>query len=184
MKSSVIETLVGAAVIAAALLFFSFAYRTAGSGGPSGGYHVTAQFDNIDGVSIGTDVRVAGIKVGSVVGQSLDPKSYQARVDMILQPQVQLADDTSAKISAEGLLGAKFIALEPGGSDAKLANGGEISYTQGSIDMWSLISQAMFSKGGSKQPDAAPATGKTDGTADTPKIQDKAQDPGATQNPQ
>jgi len=178
MRSSAIETLVGAAVIAAALLFFAFAYRTAGFGGPSGGYHVVAQFSNIDGVSVGTDVRVAGIKVGSVVSQSLDPKSYQARIDMVLQPQVQLADDTSAKISSEGLLGAKFIALEPGGSDAKLVDGGEISYTQGAVDMWSLISQAMFSKpSGAKQPDAAPAGG---GTGDAPKVQDS----GATQNPQ
>jgi phospholipid/cholesterol/gamma-HCH transport system substrate-binding protein len=178
MKSSAIETLVGAAVIAAALLFFAFAYHTAGYGGPSGGYHVVAQFSNIDGVSVGTDVRVAGIKVGSVVSQSLDPKSYQARIDMILQPQVQLADDTSAKISSEGLLGAKFIALEPGGSDAKLADGSEISYTQGAVDMWSLISQAMFSRpSGSKQPDAAPAGGNT---GDAP----KGQDSGATKTPQ
>jgi len=178
MKSSAIETLVGAAVIGAALLFFAFAYRTAGYGGPSGGYHLIAQFNNIDGVSVGTDVRVAGIKVGSVVSQSLDPKSYQARINMILQPQVQLADDTSAKISSEGLLGAKFIALEPGGSDTKLADGGEISYTQGAVDMWSLISQAMFSKSnGSKQQDTAPAGGGTGGAP-------KGQDSGATQNPQ
>ena len=178
MKSSAIETLVGAAVIAAALLFFAFAYRTAGYGGRSGGYLVIAQFNNFDGVSVGTDVRVAGIKVGSVVSQSLDAKSYQARIDMILQPQVQLADDTSAKVSSEGLLGAKFIALEPGGSDTKLADGSEISYTQGAVDMWSLISQAMFSKpNGSKQQDTAPAGG---GTADAP----KGQDPGASQSPQ
>ncbi len=157
MKSTVMESLVGAAVILAAVLFFSFAYRTAGAGGPSGGYHVTAQFNNIDGIAVGSDVRVAGIKVGTVVAQSLDVKSYQARIDMLLQPQLQLSDDTSAKITSEGLLGAKFVSLEPGGSDAKLANGGEISYTQGAIDMWSLISQAMFSKGGSAKSNDAPA---------------------------
>ena len=156
MKSNTLETLVGAAVIAAALIFFLFAYRTAGLGGPSGGYHVTAQFNNIAGVSVGTDVRIAGVKVGTVVAQSLDPKSYQARIDMLVQPQIQLADDTSVKITSEGLLGANFVALEPGGSDTKLTNGGEISYTQGAVDMWSLISQAMFSKGG-KSNDAAAA---------------------------
>ncbi len=149
MKSTVMESLVGAAVVLAAVLFFSFAYRTSGTGGPSGGYHITAQFNNIDGIAVGSDVRVAGIKVGTVVAQSLDVKSYQARIDMLLQPQLQLADDTSAKITSEGLLGAKFVSLEPGGSETKLTNGGEISYTQGAVDMWSLISQAMFSKGGS-----------------------------------
>jgi phospholipid/cholesterol/gamma-HCH transport system substrate-binding protein len=183
MKSSAIETLVGAAVILAALLFFGFAYRTAGYGGPTGGYHVLAQFDNIDGVSVGTDVRVAGIKVGSVVGQSLDPKSYQAHVDMVLQPQVQLADDTSAKISSEGLLGAKYISLEPGGSDTKLANGSEISYTQGAIDLWSLISQAMFSsKAGAKAPDAAAPAGGDNSSAGSDAT--KGQDSGTTQTPQ
>ena len=169
MKSNTLETLVGAAVIAAAVLFFFFAYNAAGLGGPSGGYRVNAQFDNIDGIAVGTDVRVAGIKVGTVVGQSLDPKSFQARVQMLVQPQVQLSDDTSAKISAEGLLGAKFVALEPGGSESKLKDGSEISYTQGSVDLWSLISQAMFSKG-SKSGDgaAAPAPSQDGGAAQAP----------------
>ena len=154
MNSSAVETLVGAIIIAVAALFFTFAYKTAGlGGGNGGGYHVSAEFDNVDGVAVGSDVRVAGIKIGTVIGQSLNPKSYQARIDMVLQPQVSLADDTSAKITSEGLLGSKFVSLEPGGSDQKLAEGGVISYTQGAVDIWSLISQAMFSKSG-KTPDA------------------------------
>ena len=154
MKSSVVETLVGAIIIAVAALFFLYAYKTAGLGGGVGvGYHVSAEFDNIDGVAVGSDVRVAGIKIGTVIGQSLNPKSYQARIDMILQPQVTLAEDTSAKITSEGLLGSKFVSLEPGGADQKLVEGSIISYTQGAVDIWSLISQAMFSKS-SKTPDA------------------------------
>ena len=159
MKSETVETIVGAAVIAAALAFLLFVYRTAGVGGPTGGYHVLAQFDNIEGVSVGTDVRVAGIKVGSVIGQSLDAKSFQAHIDMLIQPQVLLSDDSSAKITSEGLLGAKFVSLEPGGSETKLANGGEITYTQGAVDMWSLISQAMFSKSTAKVPEAGASGG-------------------------
>ncbi|MDE2383269.1 MAG: outer membrane lipid asymmetry maintenance protein MlaD [Alphaproteobacteria bacterium] len=165
MKSTALETVVGALVILAAVAFFLFASRAAGLGGPSGGYILKAQFDNVDGISVGSDVRLAGIKVGTVVGQQLDPKSYQARIEMLVQPQVQLSDDSSAKISAEGLLGSKFVALEPGGSDTKLANGGEISYTQGAVDMWSLISQAMFSKSGSKGGDTAPKSGDAGGNA-------------------
>jgi phospholipid/cholesterol/gamma-HCH transport system substrate-binding protein len=61
-----------------------------------------------------------------------------------------LADDTSAKVTAEGLLGSKFIALDAGGSENKLAEGGVINYTQGAVDIWSLISQAMFDKSGAK----------------------------------
>jgi len=165
MNSTKFETLVGAIVILAAFGFFIFAAKATGFGGTSGGYHISAQFDNVDGVAIGSDVRVAGIKVGTVVGQHLDPKSYQAQIDMVLQPQVQLADDTSAKITSEGLLGSKFVALDPGGSDTTLKEGSIISYTQGAVDIWSLISQAMFSKSGSSptagtKPIDPPATPK------------------------
>ena len=155
MKSSAVETLVGAVIIALALGFFTFAYKTAGLGGGSGGgYHISAEFDNVDGVAVGSDVRVAGIKVGTITGQTLNPKSFQARLDMVINAGVILSDDTSAKVTSEGLLGSKFVALEPGGGDAKLAEGGVISYTQGAVDIWSLISQAMFSKG---SPGAKPA---------------------------
>ena len=164
MKSSTIETLVGAIIIAIAIGFFSYAYKMAGHGaGASGGYKVSAEFDNASGIAVGTDVRIAGIKVGTVTGQSLNPKSYQARVEMVLSPSISLADDTSAKIASEGLLGANFVALEPGGSDEKLKDGSVISYTQGAIDLWSLISQAMFSKS-SKSGDTA-ATPKADAPA-------------------
>ncbi len=154
MKSQTLETLVGAAVIALALAFFAFAWKTAGHGGAGGGYHVSADFDNASGVSVGSDVRIAGIKVGSVVGQSLNPQNFQARLDLLINADIKISDDSSAKIASEGLLGTNFISLEPGGSDTKLAEGSVISYTQGAIDVWSLISQAMFSKNKSETPKA------------------------------
>lgn len=161
MKSSAIETLVGAIIIAVAIGFFTYAYTTAGLGSGSGaGYHVSAEFDNASGVAVGTDVRIAGIKVGTVTGQSLNPKSFQARIDMMISPTVSLADDTSAKIASEGLLGANFVSLEPGGADEKLKEGSVISYTQGAVDLWSLISQAMFSK--TPKSVETPVPGKTD----------------------
>lgn len=157
MKTSSLETIVGAAIIATAFGFFSFAYKSAGLGGSiGGGYHISAEFDNIDGVAVGSDVRVAGVKVGSVIGQSLNPKSYQARIDMQIQAGLELSDDTSAKITAEGLLGAKFVALEPGGSDIKVKEGDVLSYTQGAIDIWSIISQAMFAKTNTKPAETPP----------------------------
>ena len=145
--SSKIETLVGAAVIALALGFFFYASKTAGVGGAvSGGYTVIAEFDNAEGINVGTDVRLAGIKIGTVTGQSLNAENYMARVEMTLDPQVSLSDDTAAKISSEGLLGGKFIAMDPGGSDTKLAEGSMMTLTQGAVDIWSLISSAMFDK--------------------------------------
>ncbi len=106
---------------------------------------------------------MAGIKIGTVTAQSLNPENFQAQITMSIDPAVQLTDDTSAKVTSEGLLGSKFISLEPGGSETKLAAGGVITYTQGAVDIWSLISQAMFDKSGAKpaetpQAPAAPAT--------------------------
>ncbi len=150
MKNSTVETLIGAAVIAIAAAFFIFAYTATGSGGGTGGYRLSAEFDNAEGINVGTDVRMAGIKVGTVVAQSLNHENFQALITMTIDPALTLAEDTTAKVTAEGLLGAKFIALEPGGAEEKLAEGGMISYTQGAVDIWSLISQAMFEKSGAK----------------------------------
>lgn len=170
MKNTTVETAIGALVILIAAGFFVFAYTTSGKGSTTGGYRLTAEFDNVAGVNTGTDVRLAGIKVGTVVSQSLNPDNYQAVVTMSIDPKVKLTDDTTAKVTSEGLLGSNFIALDPGGSDTILADGGQITNTQGSVDIWTLISTAMFDSGKGKgggdkpaestqpapQPEAAP----------------------------
>jgi phospholipid/cholesterol/gamma-HCH transport system substrate-binding protein len=148
MKSSSVETLIGAVVIAVAAVFFFFAYKTSGHEGVQGGYRIMAEFDNAEGINVGSDVRMAGVKIGTVVEQSLNAKNYQAHVAMQIDPVVQLTEDVTAKVTAEGLLGSKFISLEQGGADTKLADGDMITYTQGAVDIWSLISQAMFDKTG------------------------------------
>lgn len=154
MKNSMVETLIGTLVVAIAAAFFIYAYQTSDKASAAGSYRVSAEFDNAEGVSVGTDVRVAGVKIGSVVDFSLNPENFQANVVMELDPKVKLTDDATAKVTAEGLLGSKFIALEQGGSETMLAAGGVISNTQGAVDIWSLISQAMFDKSSS-----APASG-------------------------
>jgi phospholipid/cholesterol/gamma-HCH transport system substrate-binding protein len=148
-NANMTETLVGAAVLAVTAGFLVYAASvSAKSSSFSGGYTVSAEFDNATGVAVGTDVRLAGIKIGTVTGQSLNPENYQARIEMMLDPKVSLSDDTSAKISSEGLLGGSFVALEPGGSEGKLEKGSVILNTQGAVDLWTLISQAMFAKKG------------------------------------
>lgn len=155
-SSTSVETIVGACVVALAVGFFGYAAKTAGVGGATGGgYRVVAEFDNAEGINVGTDVRLAGIKIGSVTGQSLNRENYMARIEMTLDPKIVLADDTAAKITAEGLLGGKFIAMDPGGSDTKLAEGSMMSLTQGAVDIWSLISQAMFDKSKTAAPAGA-----------------------------
>jgi phospholipid/cholesterol/gamma-HCH transport system substrate-binding protein len=167
-SSSRVETIVGAAVIALAAGFFIYASNVTGAGNSiSGGYKVVAEFDNAAGINVGTDVRLAGIKIGTVTGQSLNPENYMARVEMMLDPAVSLSDDTAAKITSEGLLGGQFITMEPGGSETKLAEGSVMNLTQGAVDIWSLISQAMFDR--SKPASDAPAT-----STETPPTEDPA----------
>ncbi len=157
--SAKLETIVGAAVIALALGFFFYASKTAGVGATSaGGYKVIAEFDNAEGINVGTDVRLAGIKIGTVTGQNLNPENFMARLELTLDPKVSLSDDTAAKVTSEGLLGAKFIAMEPGGSETKLAEGSVMTLTQGAVDIWSLISSAMFDKAKTPTPAATPET--------------------------
>lgn len=168
MKNSTVETLMGAFVVLVALGFLLFAYNSSGHKGQSGGYQVTADFDNVEGLNTGSDVRMAGIRIGSVVGQRLNPENHQAQIVMSIDPAIKLSEDTSAKISAEGLLGSKFVSLEPGGSETLLAEGGVISYTQGAVDIWSLISQAMFDKSGAKTPAASQPEAAPDQTPETP----------------
>jgi phospholipid/cholesterol/gamma-HCH transport system substrate-binding protein len=176
MKNSTVETLIGAAVVVIAAGFFFFAYQSSGRGAASGSYTLSAEFDNAEGVNVGTDVRIAGVKIGSVTGFTLNPENFQAKTDMEIDPKVKLTDDATAKVTSEGLLGSKFISLEQGGSETLLADGGVVSNTQGAVDIWSLISQAMFDKGkGSTAPETAPET--TPGTAQQPEPAPEPQAP-------
>ncbi|MGH6854190.1 MAG: outer membrane lipid asymmetry maintenance protein MlaD [Aestuariivirga sp.] len=152
MKNATVETLIGAAVIVIAAAFFLFAYQSSGKSNAAGGYRLLAEFDNAEGINVGTDVRMAGVKVGTVIGQTLNHQNFQAAITLLIDPALQLTEDVTAKVTSEGLLGAKFISLEQGGADAKLADGGTIQYTQGAVDIWALIGQAMFEKSGDKKP--------------------------------
>ena len=157
MKNSTVETLIGTAVVAIAAAFFIYAYQVSDQASAAGSYRVSAEFDNAEGVSVGTDVRVAGVKIGSVVDFTLNPENFYASVVMEIDPAVKLTEDATAKVTAEGLLGSKFIALEQGGSETLLTAGGVISNTQGAVDIWSLISQAMFENKGTQPAPRAPS---------------------------
>jgi phospholipid/cholesterol/gamma-HCH transport system substrate-binding protein len=135
------EAIVGLLVIILAAAFVLFAWRYTGGGGHADGYKVTALFPNASGVNVGTDVKVSGLKVGSVTGQKLDPQSFQVAVTLALDPAVKLPADSSAAITSEGLLGSTFISLTPGGAEAPLKNGDTISDTQGAMDLMALIGQ-------------------------------------------
>ncbi len=150
MRHNLVETLIGAAVVAVAASFFFFAYRSADTRGFSQGYDLTARVNNITGVGIGTDVRISGIKVGSVSGLTLDDTTFEAILTITIDRQYELAEDTSLSVASESLLGGNFVTLQPGGDfENPLQDGDEIVLATGTVDILSLIQQALFGTGGS-----------------------------------
>nr|WP_294916610.1 outer membrane lipid asymmetry maintenance protein MlaD [uncultured Neokomagataea sp.] len=109
------------------------------------GYPVHAAFSQIDGLDVGSDVRLAGITVGHVTAETVDPKTFQAQVTFSVAPNVKLPVDTAAIITSDSLLGGKYIALSPGGSDHSVQAGGVMTETQGSISLEQLLSKFIFS---------------------------------------
>ena len=160
MRGNVIETVMGAVVLVVAAVFLFFAYSTSQLRAVQG-YEVTAEFERIDGIREGGDVRISGIKIGSVVGERLDPKTFLATLRMSIDPVIKLPDDTVAEIVSAGLLGDKYLSLVPGGSDNVIPPGGRIKYTQSSISLENLIGQMIFSAPGKKpaEGDAPPPQG-------------------------
>jgi phospholipid/cholesterol/gamma-HCH transport system substrate-binding protein len=167
MRGNVIETVMGAVVLVVAALFLVFAYKTSQLRAVSG-YQVSAEFSRVDGIRQGSDVRISGIKIGSVVTEELDPKSFLAVVRMSIDPAVQLPDDTVAEIISAGLLGDKYMSLVPGGSDKVIPPGGKITYTQSSVSLENLIGQMMFSTPGAKKSGDAEAPAPGGGAAPAP----------------
>lgn len=158
-KDNIVEALVGLIVVIVAIGFVVLAYGRTQAGGGADGYILKARFTNVSGVSAGTDVRMAGIRIGKVTGQSLDPTSYQAVLDLSIDKALKLPVDSSAAITTEGILGGTFIALTPGGETVTLKPGEEIVETSGATDLMALIG-GFVNKSGDKPaeaPAAAPA---------------------------
>ena len=157
----------------AALLFLTTQLPSSGlkfDRGTKAGYHVTAQFDNVGDLKVGSPVTMSGVRVGEVTNIRFDSRIYRAVVGMRFDPQYnQIPDDSFASIQTEGLLGGKYIGISPGGSDTFLKDGSSIDQTQSAIVLENIINKLFASfagKGGSDSGgSAAPAQdtqGKTE----------------------
>ena len=128
----------------AALLFLTTQLPASGLklGGAKAGYHVTAEFDDVGDLKVGSPVTMSGVRLGEVSGIHFDPKNFKAVVSMRIDPQYnQIPDDSYASIQTQGLLGGKYIGLSPGGSDTFLRNGSHIDQTQSAIVLESIINK-------------------------------------------
>ncbi len=155
LKDNIIEALIGLLVVLVAVFFVQFAWART-QAGRGDGYLLLAKFPSVAGVSPGTDVKMAGITVGRVAAQRLDPKSYQAVLELSIQQGLNLPIDSSAAITSEGLLGGNFIALNPGADKIMLKPGEEIIETSGAADLMGLIGSVVNRSGGDGGSDAAP----------------------------
>jgi phospholipid/cholesterol/gamma-HCH transport system substrate-binding protein len=157
MKRNAIETVMAAVVLVVAAMFLFFAYTTSHSGAVSG-YEVTANFLRVEGLRDGGDVRISGIRVGTIVSQRLDLKTFDAVVRMSIDPSVKLPVDSYAQIASDGLLGDKYLQIVPGNDDEMIKAGGRIERTTPPISLESLIGQVMYSLQGGQQPKKDGAT--------------------------
>lgn len=170
MGNKTFEVVMGALVLVVAAAFMAFAYQS-GNLKSVEGYPLKAKFSTVAGVSVGTDVRIGGIKVGVVNDLSLDPETYQAVVTFQVKNGIKIPADSSVAVVSDGLLGSKYVKLEPGADDKMLAANGFIPYTQSSVNLEELIGKMAFGgvdksngkkdeSGKKEEPSSAPATVK------------------------
>lgn len=164
MRKHVFETVLGAVVLLVAIGFIIFAYSATDIGPSNSGYRVSAAFDDASGVRTGTEVRMSGVRIGSVIGYELDPETFEAVVTFSIDERIKLPTDTSARILPDGLLGGTFVSLTPGGELEDIEPGGRIAYTQGSINLIDLLGRFVFSgEGGGPGGDAGGGDEDSDG---------------------
>lgn len=152
MKERLTETLVGLGVLIVAGAFAFYATSTMGEGKSRNSMNLKAEFNSVgSAINTGADIRLAGVKVGTVTDINLDTKNYEAIVTLNVRADLPVPDDSVAKITTDGLLGAAYIAIEPGADEVNLQEGDSFQYTQGAVDLMGLLSQFASGKDKSGQ---------------------------------
>lgn len=156
MAENKAEVLAGAAVLAAAVAFMVYASAGSGFGPQADSYPLRASFRSVEGITAGSDVRLAGVKVGTITALTLNPATFFADATILVDQAVQLPADSQIVISSSGLLGSNFVELIPGGALENLAPGDEIEDTQGAVSLIGLLMKFVTGKSDSADSGAAP----------------------------
>jgi phospholipid/cholesterol/gamma-HCH transport system substrate-binding protein len=147
MSGTKAEIATGAAVLVLAAGFAFYAAKGTGLTGGSGAtYPLHASFRAVDGISAGSEVRLAGLKVGTITSLELNPQTFFADAVIQVRDDIVLPVDSAILISSEGLLGGNFVEIMPGGAADNLAPGDEIEDTQGSVSLVSLLMKFVGAK--------------------------------------
>lgn len=145
MKKNVIETIVGLLVILIAISFFVFAYNISNKTRVSDGYNIYANFQNIEGITKGSDVKISGIKIGYVENIEIDPDTYDASVNLFIRNDISIPVDSRAIITTSGFIGSKYVNISPGGSEYYFLPGSRIAFTQSALNIEDLVSKLIYS---------------------------------------
>ncbi len=140
MKNEIREIVIGAATVIlliGGLVGMSARYQIADAE-TDNSLVVYAKFNKVDGLVEGTEVRLGGIRIGHVSAMALDDQ-FRAVVAFTIENSIPLPMDTSAAIHTDGLLGSKFVVLEPGAEEALLKSGGELNFTQDAVVVSDLL---------------------------------------------
>ncbi len=143
MGNRLVESVMGAVVLGIAALFLIFAWTTADLRTVKGDEY-RARFNSVGALAPGNDVRIGGVKVGSVTNQSIDPKTYRAIVVFSVRSDIRLPDDTEASIASDGLLGGKYLRLKIGRSQKRLAADATLTRTRDALSLEDLLGRAIF----------------------------------------
>ncbi len=143
MNKRPVETIMGIVVLAVAMFFAYFAYNVSDLQVVKG-YTVTAKFLKVGGLTVGSDVRINGIKVGTVIAQSLDNADYNAEIKMSLTSDIKLPDDSEVAIVSDGLMGDKFIKITPGHSQTFLQDGDVIKNAKDFKTLEDMVGEIIF----------------------------------------
>lgn len=152
MAENITEVLTGAGVLAVAIGFAAYAGFAATLRPDVASYALKASFRSVDGITVGTDVRLAGVKVGTVTSLTLNPATFLADAAISVPNSISLPDDSAILISSEGLLGGNFVEIQPGGSLTSYAPGAEIEDTQGAVGLIQLLMKFVGKAAGGGEP--------------------------------
>jgi phospholipid/cholesterol/gamma-HCH transport system substrate-binding protein len=150
MKRSSLETLLGAFVLCVTGYFLWYAYTSSHLGKSADSFVLTANFSKVDGIAVGADVKLNGIKIGTVTDMGLDPATFQAVISLGMRDDLSLPVDSTATITSEGLLGGGYVAISPGAEEETFKNGDKIAYTQGSTNLVDMLGKFIFTQAESK----------------------------------
>ena len=143
MRYSLVEILLGAFVLLMAIGFLTLGMQSVNN--QKDGYNISLIFGSTAGLKNGDDVKISGINVGKITKLELDPENYNAIVDIVINKDIKIPDDSSAKIASSNLLGGNFLDIVPGSSEQNLKPRDIIYDTSDPVSFTDMLGKAIFS---------------------------------------